>query len=322
MALSAPRRRFVWEMDWNLLRTFMVIVQEKGLTAAGEKLSLKQPTISNALRRLETHMGTRLLERNASLFVVTPAGERLYAECVAMFDIVSGLPNQMHERPGELGGHIELAMASHVSCPFFDDVLADFHNDYPNVTVSLTVSASQEVVAAVLRRDACFGVCLMHQRSAKLEYAVLYREQFGYFCGRRHPLFGRRDLTIAALRHEPYVSFKTDLMTDALWPVAVLRQTESFEGAVVGTSSHLEEVKRLIITGFGFGPLPVHVVEDDVIAGKLWRLPPYENAPQIDVYLVHDSSARRTKAESILLEKLKLAVTDLPLTSRTYPSPV
>ena len=52
--MARQRRRFVWEIDWNLLRTFMVIVQERGLTAAGEKLSLKQPTVSNALKRLET----------------------------------------------------------------------------------------------------------------------------------------------------------------------------------------------------------------------------------------------------------------------------
>ena len=50
--MTPPRRRFVWEIDWNLLRTFMVIVQERGLTAAGEKLSLKQPTVSYHLKQL------------------------------------------------------------------------------------------------------------------------------------------------------------------------------------------------------------------------------------------------------------------------------
>ena len=81
--MARQRRRFVWEIDWNLLRTFMVIVQERGLTAAGEKLSLKQPTVSNALKRLETHMGCRLVERNASHFSVTPAGVGA-SECLAV----------------------------------------------------------------------------------------------------------------------------------------------------------------------------------------------------------------------------------------------
>jgi DNA-binding transcriptional LysR family regulator len=317
--MSPPRRRFVWEVDWNLLRTFMVIVQERGLTAAGEKLSLKQPTLSNALKRLETHMGTRLIERNASHFSVTPAGQRLFDDCSAVFEIISGLPQQMEEQPADLTGHIEIALASHVVCPFFDDVLAAFHRAAPQVTVAMSVMPSHAVAEAVLDRDASFGICLMQERVARLDYETLYRESFGYFCGRRHPLFGRENLGLADLRRETYVSFRTDQMAGALWPVAHLRQREGFEGQVVGTSSHLEEVKRLILAGFGFGPLPIHVVEDDVRAGRLWRLPPYIDPPVVDVHLVHDPSARLSRAERLLLADLRQAIADIPLAARSYP---
>lgn len=317
--MARQRRRFVWEIDWNLLRTFMVIVQERGLTAAGEKLSLKQPTVSNALKRLEIHMDCRLIERNASHFAVTPAGQRLFNECVALFEIVSGLPQHMEEQPGDLTGHIEIALASHVVCPFLDEVLAGFHTNFPQVTLSLSVASSQEVMAAVLNRDAGFGVCLMQERHPKLEYDLLYRESFGYFCGARHPLFGVADLPLQVLRQEPYVSFKTDQMSGALWPVALLRQQQGFEGQTVGTSSHLEEVKRLIIAGFGFGPLPIHVVEEDVRAGRLWRLPPYHDPPVIDVHLVYDRAARRNRAETILLTELRKAIDTIPFEQRTYP---
>ena len=317
--MARQRRRFVWEIDWNLLRTFMVIVQERGLTAAGEKLSLKQPTVSNALKRLETHMGCRLIERNASHFAVTPAGQRLHSECVALFEIVSGLPQHMEEQPGDLTGHIEIALASHVVCPFLDEALARFHKTFPQVTLSLSVASSQDVMTAVLNRDAGFGICLIQERHPKLEYDLLYRESFGYFCGARHPLFGAQNLPISALRQEPYVSFKTDQMSGALWPVALLRQQEKFEGQTVGTSSNLEEVKRLIVTGFGFGPLPIHVVEEDVRVGRLWRLPPYDNPPVIDVHLVYDGTARRSRAETILLSELRQTIAAIPFSQRTYP---
>lgn len=264
-------------------------------------------------------MGARLIERNASLFAVTPAGQRLFDDCLAMFDIVSGLPQQMEEQPEDVTGHVEIALASHVVCPLFDDVLAAFHSALPHVTISMTVMSSQEVMAAVLGRDASFGVCLMQERMAKLDYEVLYRESFGYFCGPRHHLFGKSNLTLSDMRREPYVSFKTDQMSGALWPVAHLRQQEGFEGETVGTSSHLEEVKRLIIAGFGFGPLPVHVVEEDVTAGRLWRLPPYDDVPSVDVHLVFDRSARLSRAERILLDDIRRAIAAMPITERTYP---
>lgn len=184
----------------------------------------------------------------------------------------------------------------------------------------MTVMSSQDVAAAVLNRDAGFGVCLVQERHPKLDYEVLYRESFGYFCGARHPLFGVPDLPLTALRHEAYVSFKTDQMSGALWPVALLRQQEGFEGQTVGASWHLEEVKRLIIAGFGFGPLPAHVVEEDARAGRLWHLPPYEGAPIIDVHLVHDSATRRGRAEATLLAELRQAIETIPFEQRTYPN--
>ena len=55
--------RLVRELDWNLLRTFIAIVQEGGITAAADRLLLKQPSVSNALKRLETSLGKRLIER-------------------------------------------------------------------------------------------------------------------------------------------------------------------------------------------------------------------------------------------------------------------
>ena len=46
-------QRFPWNLDWNLLRTFMIVVDQKGLTRAADYLGVTQPTISSALKRLE-----------------------------------------------------------------------------------------------------------------------------------------------------------------------------------------------------------------------------------------------------------------------------
>ncbi len=62
MSLHRPER-LVWDLDWNLLRSFVVIAEVKSITRAAERLNLKQPSVSNALRRLEDRIGQRLVER-------------------------------------------------------------------------------------------------------------------------------------------------------------------------------------------------------------------------------------------------------------------
>ena len=55
--LRPYEQRFPWNLDWNLLRTFMVVVEQQGVSRAADFLGLKQPTISSALKRLEQTTG-------------------------------------------------------------------------------------------------------------------------------------------------------------------------------------------------------------------------------------------------------------------------
>ena len=91
-AIAEQSDRLARELDWNLLRTFMVIVQEGGITAAADRLLLKQPTVSNALKRLEDRLQIRLIDRGPTHFSVTEAGDRLYREAVEIHRAVARLP--------------------------------------------------------------------------------------------------------------------------------------------------------------------------------------------------------------------------------------
>ncbi|MEX0760186.1 MAG: LysR family transcriptional regulator [Tistlia sp.] len=310
--------RLAWDLDWNLLRTFMVIVEEQGITRAADRLGLKQPTVSNALRRMEERLQRRLIERKPNAFQVTAVGRLLYEECVEVFGTVSRLPILLREVQEEITGRVAIALTSHVISPLLDGALAEFHAAHPRATFTLGVTTSEQVVKAVLQKQASFGLCLVRERDPRLEYEQIYREFFGFFCGPKHRLFRRGGLTLEDLRGETSVSFQTDQPADALRPVALLRARAGLDSAIVGISSSLEEVRRMIVAGLGIGPLPLHVAQDDVAAGRLWRLPPYEEPPQIDIFLVWNPAAKLNRAEAGLLELLRKRIAATPLTQRTY----
>ena len=317
--MSLPhQQRFPWNLDWNLLRTFMVVVEERGITAAAERLGLKQPTISNALARLERRLDRRLIERKPNVFEVTRAGQLLYADCVEIFGTVSRLPIRLRDVKEEVTGHVLIAVASHIASPLFDEALSDFHARHPRATFGIQVMTSLDVTTAVAQKRAAFGLCLVHTQDPRLDYRVFYREFFGFFCGPTHRLYGRTGLALEDLRGETSVSFQTDHTSDALRPVALLRARAGVDEEVVGVSSSLEEVRRMITAGLGIGPLPLHVVRRDVRDGLLWRLPPYQDPPAIDIHLVFNPQASLNRAEAGLLALLCERVEALPLPARTY----
>jgi DNA-binding transcriptional LysR family regulator len=316
-----PEKRaaeFARDLDWNLLRTFMIIVESRGITAAAERLGMKQPSVSNALRRLEHSVGVRLVERGPTRFRVTGAGRTLYRESVEIHGSILRLGDELKETRDEIDEHIQLAMASHVVSPLLNDILSLFHKRHPRATLSIDILASRDVIERVLHRSVSLAVCLVNDMNPRLEYRRLYREFFGLYCGPSHPLFGLSDLRPADLKGHSSVSFTTDQISDVLRPVALMRAEAQLDDRIVGISSNLEEVRRMIVAGLGVGPLPVHVVTRDVRDGLLWRLPPYDSPPAVDVYVVYNRATRLNRAESALLDILMEAIDSTPIEQRTY----
>ncbi|GAB4347354.1 MAG: LysR family transcriptional regulator [Oricola sp.] len=315
---SRPAERLVRELDWNLLRTFVTLAESRSVTDAAQKLRLAQPSVSTALKRLETHIGKKLIDRSPGHFRLTRAGELLYREAVDIQGSIFRLSTLMRDITDEVQGHVKLAMASHVVCPLFDETLAHFHATHPKATLSIDVDTSREAIAAVAARSASLAICLVKERNPKLEYRRLYREFFGLFCGPPHPLFGKTNLTLGDLAGHASVSFETDRLHDVLRPVTLMRAEADLGDRIVGTSSHLEEVRRMIIAGLGIGPLPVHVARRDIDAGLLWHLPPYDKMPEIDVHVVWNPRARLNRAEEALLNELLERIGATPIEERTY----
>ena len=311
-------QRFPWNLDWNLLRTFMVVVDQRGPTRAAEFLGVTQPTISSALKRLEDSVGKRLAERRPGYFKVTEAGHILYQESVALFGAVSQIPDLVIKAEGQVSGHISIVMTSHVVSPHFDALLREFNNEHPDITYSISVAESLEVLNRIRQKRATLGLCLVRDPDPQLITKPLFREFFGLYCGPGHRLFGKSRIKLSELRGENSVSFQTDTESGALSSVTQLRERALLKTDLKGISANLPEVRRMIIAGMGIGALPVHVVKRDVDTGLLWQLPPYSGLPAVDVNIALNPKRSLNPAEAAFTKALQVLTDEVAISERTY----
>ncbi|OIQ36176.1 MAG: LysR family transcriptional regulator, partial [Roseobacter sp. MedPE-SW] len=246
----APER-IARELDWNLLRTFVVLAESHSVTDAANQLRLKQPSVSTALKRLEDRVGRKLINRSPGHYDLTEAGRLLYREAVEINGSVLRLSTLMREMTDDVRGHVHIAMASHVVSPLIDQALTGFHHDHPLATLKIDILSSSKAIAEVAAKRASFAICLVGDHHPNLEYRRMFREYFGLFCGPPHPLFGRDDLTTGDLEGHSSVSFETDRLQDVLKPITVMRAQAALGQKITGVSSHLEEVRRMIVSGLG-----------------------------------------------------------------------
>lgn len=312
------RSRFPWNLDWNLLRTFMVVVEQRGISRAATQLGLKQPTVSAALKRLELSVGKTLVIRKPNEFSVTRAGQILYTECATIFGSVAQIPAILDEDNADLRGHLSIAITSSVVSSHFDDFLNRFSITHPRVTYSFTVFESDEVERMVTLNQSSFGICLLSRIPKTLDTLVLYNEFFGLYCGARHRLFAAERIELEDLEGEAFVAFQTEAEGGPLQAISALRSHLNLSRNWRGVSSSLNEIRRLIMANLGIGALPIHVAQRDVEAGLIRQLPPYDDLPRISIYLISNPGRRFSEAETAFLTAIEAELSAIPISARTY----
>src|SRR4051812_31295502 len=95
------------------LYAFAVVAEEQSFTRAAVKLATSQSALSHTIRRLETHLGVRLLTRTTRSVAPTEAGERLLRTLgPALEDIAAELSSvrEMRDKPA---GTIRITASDH-----------------------------------------------------------------------------------------------------------------------------------------------------------------------------------------------------------------
>lgn len=284
-------------LNWNLLHTFLVIVEERSITKAADRLLVRQPSVSAALQRLEETLGSQLIQRDSRRFVLTKRGELLYKECVDIYRSVARIGDKLSEEHDELTGLVRVLVVTHVVMPVLDRSLTLLNRQHPSVNVRIDVATSQDIVRAVSQKLSPFGICLLSNPLAGLTCRFLLREEFGILCGRDHPLYGLKDIPLADMKDEPFIALACG-QDGALEPMVSLRQGVGLGSRIIGSSPHLEEVARMIAAGMGIGILPVASVQDALAAGTLWDLSSPDENLGADLYFITNPAMEPSAAEA------------------------
>ncbi len=143
-------------LNWNLLHTFLVIVEERSITKAADRLLVRQPSVSAALQRLEETLGSQLIQRDSRRFVLTKRGELLYKECVDIYRSVARIGDKLSEEHDELTGLVRVLVVTHVVMPVLDRSLTllnrhGFLDNLPDRAHPAYQSVMRRIGASALR---------------------------------------------------------------------------------------------------------------------------------------------------------------------------
>ena len=143
------------DLDWNLLRSFIAVIEAGSLTRAAERLSISQPTLSRHIAALEAAVGTPLFERTARRLVPTAAGLTLTQPAQHMRAAVRAARGLVERGNEELAGSVRVTASEVVSAFVLPDVLSRLARLHPEIEVDLVAGNRMD---NLLEREADIAV--------------------------------------------------------------------------------------------------------------------------------------------------------------------
>ncbi len=122
------------------MRVFVEIVDRGSMTAAAEALDRSQPAMVRTLAALETHLGTRLLQRTTRRMSLTPDGRDYLERCRRILTDVEEAEQAVGQVDGEPRGELRMTAPLRFGELHVAPAVLDFLARYPQMRVDLMLS--------------------------------------------------------------------------------------------------------------------------------------------------------------------------------------
>ncbi|MBX9774588.1 MAG: LysR family transcriptional regulator [Xanthobacteraceae bacterium] len=126
--------------DFDLLRTFVAVVDNVGFTRAGERIGRTQSTVSLQIKKLEEGIGRALFERSGRELLLTPDGEILLTYARQLLQLADEARSRILEP--DIEGTIHLGTPEDFATVYLPDVLAQFARAHPRVALDVNCNFS------------------------------------------------------------------------------------------------------------------------------------------------------------------------------------
>ncbi|MEE6310375.1 LysR family transcriptional regulator [Plantactinospora veratri] len=238
-------------MNLQQLRYVVAVAELGNFTRAAERCFVVQSALSHQIAKLEQELGARLFHRTSRSVALTPAGAALLPaarECLAAAERAQA---EVFAATGEIRGRLAVGMIPTAAAVDVPAALRIFHQEYPQVRISLLTAGSDDLADRVRAGalDIAFVGLAEDVEIPDLNSRQLARDPLAALLAPDHRLAGRKRIRLEAICAEEFVDFPAEttgrVQADRAFAAAGLERTVAFEI----TDPHI--MARLVAEGLG-----------------------------------------------------------------------
>src|SRR5258706_5473574 len=180
------------KLDTLGVQAFIAIAEHGGFVRAAESLHITQTALSRRLKNLESFLGVRLVERSTRSVAVTQIGRDSLPRAERLLGELASALVEIRETGKSMRGDVTIACIQTVSANFLPRIVQRYAALHPENRIRILDYPAPDVEAAVLRREAEFGITMPTTPRRDLASVALVNDRFVLVCRDDHALAGKK----------------------------------------------------------------------------------------------------------------------------------
>jgi len=279
----------------NELMYFIEVSNCLNLSRASERLGISQPSLSLAIKRLESTIGVPLFIRHKQGVSLTQAGKQLVVHARQLLQYWDNTKSKALASHHSVQGFYTIGCHSVISSYLLADFLPKLLADHPKLEIHLTHDISRKITEEVINLSCDLAIIVNPIEHPDLVIKKLCNDKVTFWVSKNVSSLQNINDPNAVILCDPS-------LTQTQW---LLKQRESagIQAKRLMTSNSLEAIVSLALTGCGIAILPERV------ANRLGQnqLEPIPDAPSYsdEICLVYRHENRDLMAMQTIIESIK-----------------
>ncbi len=289
-------------MTLTELKYIVTLAQERHFGRAADKCYVSQPTLSVAIKKLESELDVVIFDRSKSSVTVTPLGEQIVAQAQRVLEEARAIKDIASFGKDQLASPLKIGAIFTIGPYLFPHLVPQIHQQAARMPLYL-----EENYTGVLRRQLREGeldaiIVALPFTEPDVLTRPLYDENFVAVLPKNHPWNEQAQIEPQQLAEEEVLMLgEVHCFRDQIFAFCpdLAQKHHTRLGSVLEGSS-LETLKHMVATGLGITVLPESAVSNldlNLVSTRPFVTP----IPYRTVALAWRASFPRTQAVDLLL---------------------
>lgn len=296
-------------MTLTELRYIVAVSREKHFGRAAKLCFVSQPTLSIAIKKLESELKVQLFERRPDEVTVTPVGARIIAQALQTLEAADAIKQIAHEGIDQLTGPLRLGAIYTIGPYLFPELIPLLRKKAPEMPVFVEEDYTAGLAEKLKRGDLDIIIIALPFQEPGLVTLPLYQEPFVVLLPAAHPLTQRKTIRPSQLDDETVLllgaghCFRDQVLEACPNCLPGQGQESYLERSIEGSS--LETIRHMVVSGLGLTVLPCTAAGADRYSQRLVTIRRFSSpVPGRTVALVWRSSFARPKVIDVIRDTL------------------